>query len=179
MRLRRVECQCSRWALQVTRGRHSHNPPDKVLWLPELAGARNGAQQRWQRQLSTGDGPPLARLGGEAELHYSVSTFTSLVAAQLVRRDPTHLTLEFSKADRDNRIYVDVGLNGPSATFASAYAVRARAGAPVSAPCTWEEIEQGRVAPQTLTLRTMGARVVEVRDLWRNMYSQAVALPSS
>jgi len=77
--------------------------------------------------------------------------------------------LEFSKADRGGRIFVDVGRNGYSATFAAAYAVRARPGAPVSAPCTWAEVERGEVGPQTFTLRTMGARVEAVGDLWADM----------
>ena len=73
-----------------------------------------------------------------------------------MRRDPEHLTQEFSKADRGGRILVDTGRNGYSATFAAAYAVRAKPGAPVSAPCTWDELERGEVAPRTFTLRTMG-----------------------
>jgi bifunctional non-homologous end joining protein LigD len=84
----------------------------------------------------------------------------------LVARDPQHLTLEFSKADRGGRIYMDVGRNGYSATFAAAYALRPKAGAPVSAPCTWEEVERGEVAPRTFSLRTMPARVADVGDLW-------------
>ncbi len=72
---------------------------------------------------------------------------------------PDQLTQEFSKVDRKGRIYVDTGRNGYSATFAAAYTVRAKRGAPVSAPCTWEEIESGEVAPATFTLRTMPDRV--------------------
>ena len=95
-----------------------------------------------------------------------VAGFALSVGKVLVARDPGHLTLEFSKADRGGRIYVDVGRNGYSATFAAAYAVRAKVGAPVSAPCTWEEVEGGQVAPQTFSLRTMPARVGAVGDLW-------------
>jgi bifunctional non-homologous end joining protein LigD len=84
----------------------------------------------------------------------------------LVKRDPENLTLEFSKADRGRRILVDTGRNGYSATFAATYAVRAKPGAPVSAPCTWEEIERGEVGPQTFTLRTMKDRISDVGDLW-------------
>ena len=61
-----------------------------------------------------------------------VATFAHAVGAILVKRDPRHLTLEFSKADRGGRIYVDTGRNGYSATFAAAYTVRAKRGAPVS-----------------------------------------------
>ena len=89
--------------------------------------------------------------------------------ALLVARDPKQLTQEFSKADRGGRILVDTGRNGYSATFAAAYAVRAKPGAPVSAPCTWEEVESGTVEPQTFTLRNMSDRVAKVGDLWSDM----------
>ena len=98
-----------------------------------------------------------------------VETFAHQVGKLLVSRDPKHLTQEFSKADRAGRIYVDTGRNGYSATFAAAYTVRAQPGAPISAPCTWEELEQGSVTPRTFTLRTMAARVAKVGDLWADM----------
>jgi bifunctional non-homologous end joining protein LigD len=94
------------------------------------------------------------------------SRFANDVATALVQRDPGHLTQEFSKVDRGGRILVDTGRNGYSATFAAAYAVRAKRGAPVSAPCTWEEVERGTVGPRTLNLRNMAARIAEVGDLW-------------
>jgi bifunctional non-homologous end joining protein LigD len=108
---------------------------------------------------------PLDRTAGSGE----VGSFAHAVGALLVRRDPAHLTQEFSKADRGGRILVDTGRNGYGATFAAAYAVRPRPGAPVSAPCTWDEIEGGAVGPRSLTLRTMIARVEQVGDLWDRM----------
>jgi bifunctional non-homologous end joining protein LigD len=47
--------------------------------------------------------------------------------------------------------------------------VRAKRGAPVSAPCTWEEVERGEVGPRTFTLRTIPDRVGAVGDLWADM----------
>jgi bifunctional non-homologous end joining protein LigD len=98
-----------------------------------------------------------------------VAAFAHAAGTILVTRDPDHLTQEFSKADRGRRILVDTGRNGYSATFAAAYAVRARPGAPVSAPCTWDEVERGAVGPRTCTLRTMARRIEEVGDLWAKM----------
>jgi bifunctional non-homologous end joining protein LigD len=98
-----------------------------------------------------------------------VETFAHHVGKVMVSRDPANLTQEFSKADRGGRILVDTGRNGYSATFAAAYAVRAKPGAPVSAPCTWEEVESGEVAPRTFTLRTMAARTAVAGDLWADM----------
>lgn len=100
--------------------------------------------------------------------HHDLWTFAEALSRRLVERDPDHLTLEFSKADRGGRIYVDVGRNAPSATFAAPYAVRARDGAPVSAPCTWAEVEAG-VGPQSFTLRDMPARIAAVGDAWAGM----------
>jgi bifunctional non-homologous end joining protein LigD len=99
----------------------------------------------------------------------TVARFANAVGRLLVSRAPDRLTQEFSKSDRNGRIYVDTGRNGHGATFAAAYTVRARTGAPVSAPCTWEEIERGDVTPRTFTLRRMPDRVAAVGDLWAAM----------
>jgi bifunctional non-homologous end joining protein LigD len=98
-----------------------------------------------------------------------VARFAHTVGRLLVQRDPENLTQEFSKADRGGRILVDTGRNGYSATFAAAYTVRAKAGAPVSAPCTWEELERREVGPRSFTLRTMPERIAGVGDLWADM----------
>jgi len=96
--------------------------------------------------------------------------------AVLVKRHPTLLTQEFIKADRGRRILVDTGRNLAGATFAAVYAVRPKEGAPVSAPCTWDEIETGRVGPRTFTLRTMSKRLGEVGDLWEKIAQHASSL---
>ena len=105
-----------------------------------------------------------------------VSHFAHLVGATLVRRHPETLTQEFSKADRGGRIYVDTGRNGFSATFAAAYAVRAKPGAPVSAPCAWKEIEDGTVDPRSITLRTCPERVESIGDLWKGLHKKPQSL---
>jgi bifunctional non-homologous end joining protein LigD len=105
-----------------------------------------------------------------------VARFGHAVGAVLVEREPAALTLEFNKTERHGRIYVDTGRNGYSATYAAAYAVRARKGAPVSAPCSWAEVEQGGIHPQMLALRGMGARIAEVGDLWSDLATHAQSL---
>jgi bifunctional non-homologous end joining protein LigD len=106
----------------------------------------------------------------------AVVRFAGAVGRLFVSRAPDRLTQEFSKADRAGRIYVDTGRNSPGATFAAAYTVRARPGAPVSAPCTWAEIERGRVHPQTFTVRNMRARLDDVGDLWADMLRRGRSL---
>jgi bifunctional non-homologous end joining protein LigD len=115
---------------------------------------------------------PLDRQAGDGD----VAAFGHRVGRALVSRDPDRLTQEFSKADRGGRVLVDTGRNAYSATFAAAYAVRAKTGAPVSAPCTWREVERGEVGPQTFALRTMARRIAEVGDLWQDMPAQGQSL---
>ncbi len=114
-------------------------------------------------------------LDGEAELE-GTWRFARGVGAVLVKRRPDLLTQEFIKADRGGRILVDTGRTAPGATFAAPYAVRARPGAPVSAPCTWEEVAGASVGPRTFTLRTMAARLAEVGDLWAGMDAERRSL---
>lgn len=107
-------------------------------------------------------------LDGKAHMG-DVERFAHAVGTLLVSRDRKNLTQEFHKKDRGRRILVDTGRNGWSATHAAAYAVRAKPGAPVSAPCTWEELESDKVAPRSFTLKNMPSRLDKVGDLWDDM----------
>lgn len=102
--------------------------------------------------------------------------FAQGVGRLLVKRQPDVFTQEFIKADRAGRIFVDTGRNLRGATFAAPYTVRAKPGAPVSAPCTWQEIESGKVEPQSFHLRGMAARLAEVGDLWGALPSEKASL---
>lgn len=95
--------------------------------------------------------------------------FAHGVGRLLVQRYPKELTLEFYKTDRAGRILVDTGRNDYSATFAAAYAVRPKKGAPVSAPCTWDEVITGDIGPRSLTLRNVPDRVAQAGDVWGDM----------
>jgi bifunctional non-homologous end joining protein LigD len=110
-----------------------------------------------------------ATMGDAARFAHGVGTL-------FVSRFPDRLTQEFAKADRGGRIYVDTGRNGYSATFAAAYTVRAKSGAPVSAPCTWEEIEDGVVEPRSFSVRNMPERIAAVGDLWGDMLQSGQSL---
>jgi bifunctional non-homologous end joining protein LigD len=114
-------------------------------------------------------------LDGRAETG-DVANFAHAVGTLLVIRDPKNLTQEFHKVDRGRRMLIDTGRNGYSATFAAAYALRPKRGAPVSAPCTWEEIERGTVTPQSFNLRNMPERMDAVGDLWADLRKKGRSL---
>jgi bifunctional non-homologous end joining protein LigD len=102
--------------------------------------------------------------------------FVDAVGKLFVSLAPDSLTQEFSKVDRRGRIYVDTGRNGYHSTFAAAYTVRAKRGAPVSAPCTWKEVEGGTVDPGTFTMRNILDRVAKVGDIWDGMQKRGKSL---
>ena len=81
---------------------------------------------------------------------------------ELERRLPGQVTTKWWKEERGERIFIDYNQNARDRTIASAYSVRPKAGAPVSAPVTWDELAD--VAPEDFTVATMPARFAEVGD---------------
>jgi DNA primase len=81
---------------------------------------------------------------------------------ELHRRLPGQVTTNWWKEERGERIFVDYNQNARDRTIASAYSVRPKPGAPVSAPLDWEELDQ--VIPEDFKVATMPARFAEVGD---------------
>ena len=71
-----------------------------------------------------------------------VRDFARSVCAALARADPKRFTIALPKAQRRGRIFLDYLRNQRTATAIMPYSARARAGAPVAAPVTWEELEE-------------------------------------
>jgi DNA ligase D len=80
----------------------------------------------------------------------------------LERRQPTRVTTKWWKEERGERIFIDYNQNARDRTIASAYSVRPKPAAPVSAPLAWEELDH--VTPEDFTVATMPARFAEVGD---------------
>jgi DNA ligase D len=81
---------------------------------------------------------------------------------ELERRMPGEVTTKWWKEERGERIFVDYNQNARDRTIASAYSIRPKPGAPVSAPLDWDELPD--VAPEDFTIATMPARFAEVGD---------------
>lgn len=95
-------------------------------------------------------------LDGSAD-HATVTAVAQHVAESLVADYPALFTLAFRKADRGDRIYVDVARNHPGATVVASWAVRARPTAPVAMPIAWDELDH--TSPRHFTLRTAPERL--------------------
>lgn len=82
---------------------------------------------------------------------------------ELERRRPGEVTTKWWKEERGTNVFVDYNQNARDRTIASAYSVRPRAGAPVSAPVTWDELTE--IVPEDFRVATMPARFAQVGDL--------------
>ena len=77
------------------------------------------------------------------------------VAREVQRRAPNLATSHWWKEERQG-VFLDYNQNAKDRTVASAYSVRPKPDARVSAPLTWDELDESR--PEDFTLRTMPAR---------------------
>src|SRR4029079_1447243 len=88
---------------------------------------------------------------------YAVRAAAVAVARELERRRPDLPTAAWWKEERGERIFVDYNQNAPHKTVFGAWSVRARPGGQVSAPLTWDELDD--LDPDARTLATAPGRV--------------------
>lgn len=99
------------------------------------------------------------------------------VARELERRAPERITTAWWKEERGAKIFVDYNQTARDRTIASAYSVRPRPHAPVSAPLRWEEVPSA--VPEDFDLATMPARFAEVGDVHADMDEHAYGLEAA
>ncbi len=99
----------------------------------------------------------------------TVARFAARVAAMVVSENQNCATVERSLSRRQaGRVYVDYLQNARGKTVAAPYSVRARAGATVSTPLEWKEVER-KPDPHAFTIKTVPARIAKKGDLFKAM----------
>ena len=84
-------------------------------------------------------------------------------AREVERRAPKLVTTAWWKEERGRRVFIDYNQNARDRTIASAYSVRARQDATISAPVTWDELPG--VETEDFTLATMPKRFAKLGDV--------------
>jgi bifunctional non-homologous end joining protein LigD len=102
--------------------------------------------------------------------------FARDVAEVVVADDPAHRTIEMRKANRGDRVYLDVMRNAYAQTAAAPYAVRARRGAPVATPLEWDELDRRGLRADRFTIRDIPKRIAENGDPWADLQRRARSL---
>jgi DNA ligase D-like protein (predicted polymerase) len=96
------------------------------------------------------------------------------IAREMERRAPERVTSAWWKEERGERVFIDFNQMLPDKTIAAAYTVRARLGAPVSTPVTWDELPS--VSTMDFTIDTVPDRLDEVGHLQAPMRAAAAGL---
>ncbi len=99
---------------------------------------------------------------------YEVRAASVALARELERRHPDTMTAAWWKEERGTRVFVDFNQNAPHKTVFGAWSVRARVGAQVSTPISWDEV--ATIDPNSLTMQTVPKRLIQMGDPWLKMY---------
>jgi len=116
---------------------------------------------------------PLRRGPSFEEVH----SYARTLAEAMVDDDPRRLTLEWHRAERGARIYVDVNRINYAQHAVAPYGVRARPLAPVAMPIAWDELSDPRLKPDRWTVRDAADRVESEGDAWSGIGRRARGLP--
>src|SRR4051794_22274660 len=143
------------------------DPSDDQDWPAIVAGARLVADMFRQIGLE-----PFAMATGSRGLHVvaplrrelgypEIFAFAKAISLRAAAESPDHLTTEFLKVSRDDRIFVDVLRNRWAQTAVAPYSPRAKPDAPVATPLEWDEVEAA--GPRPFTIATLPP---DRRDPW-------------
>ena len=105
--------------------------------------------------------------------------FSGAIAEEFVRAAPHWFVSTMTKSKREGKIFLDFFRNGRGATAVSAYSTRARAGATVSTPLTWEELPTTK-AGNEFGMTTIPARMEGLKgDPWKGFFDVHQALTAA
>jgi bifunctional non-homologous end joining protein LigD len=145
------------------------DPGEGVLWPAVVAAAREIRERLKAIELES-----FVKLSGGKGVHVALpiadadwataKLFAQRIAAAMAADSPKLYLAKMTKSLRKGRIFIDYFRNSREATSVAAYSTRARAGAPVSAPVTWERLP-----------RTSGGNEFTVPDLTRRLKEDAWA----
>src|SRR6185312_1309247 len=100
------------------------------------------------------------------------------LAEQMAAENPERFTATIKKVARKNKIFIDYLRNSREATAIAPYSTRARPGATVSVPLTWEELGSQKT-PNAFTVTNIAKRLSRLRsDPWAAMSRVKQRLPA-
>jgi len=97
--------------------------------------------------------------------------FSRSLSERFEHAQPELYTTAFAKAGRPRKILIDYLRNNRTNTSIAAYSTRARAGAPVSVPLTWDEL-RGSLDPRSFSVVTVPKRLAKLKaDPWAGYWN--------
>jgi bifunctional non-homologous end joining protein LigD len=105
--------------------------------------------------------------------------FCRKLAEAMAADSPDRYTATIKKTARNNRIFIDYLRNSREATAIAPYSTRARPGASVATPLSWQELSSLKAA-NAFTVLNIGKRLSRMRqDPWKDMGRIKQQLPKA
>jgi bifunctional non-homologous end joining protein LigD len=115
----------------------------------------------------------------QAKYSYELAKdFSQVLCTVIHHKIPSITSLVRSPSQRKGLIYLDYLQNHYTATMATAYSLRPKPGATVSAPLDWKEVKKG-LEPQDFTIKTMLSRLKKKGDLWKGVLEKGIDISKS
>ena len=158
------------------------DPGDDVPWA-----AVNKAARELRERLDAIKLKSFVKTTGGKGLHVVVPVqdagwdqakdFAHAVTLAMAADSPDKYVSKMTKSIRGGKIFIDYLRNGRGATAIVAYSTRARAGAPLSVPVTWDELGPS-LKPNKFTLLNIGRRLGALKkDPWADIGKVKQKLP--
>ena len=158
------------------------DPGPGIAWREVIAAARDVRERLAGLDLTS-----FVKLTGGKGLHVvlpiagvdwdSAKEFAQALALAMVADEPERYVVKITKSLRTKKILVDYFRNSLEQTSVAAYSSRAREGAPVSVPVTWEELSRTKAGNQ-YTVRNLGKRLAGLKaDPWEDLPRVKQKLP--
>jgi len=110
-------------------------------------------------------------------IYEEVRSLAELVANAVNKRIPEVTSLKRLPSQRRKKVYLDFLQNSRGQTLAAPYSVRPRAGATVSTPLKWEEVNK-RLDPKSFTMKNFRRRLDKAGDLWKPVLGKGINVTS-
>jgi len=98
------------------------------------------------------------------------------IGEEMARQFPEKFTVDIRKEDRKGRLFMDYLRNGYAQTAVGPYSVRAKEGAPVAMPISWEEVKDPALYSQKYNIRNAMDKLNSEPDPWEEFYRSARSL---
>ena len=108
---------------------------------------------------------------------HDTRTWTAQLSKAIGAVVPELVSWKWDRSDRAGRARLDYTQNVHHKTLVAPYSPRAAAGAPVSAPISWDELDDPALRPDGFTIRSEPARVAERGDLFATVLDRSQPLP--
>ncbi|GAV23453.1 non-homologous end-joining DNA ligase LigD [Carboxydothermus pertinax] len=100
---------------------------------------------------------------------------TKFIGSLVEKAHPQRVALQDYRAEREGKVHLDYNHNRFGKTVILPYSIRAYTGAGVSTPLTWQEINNGKINPLDLNIKTIPERLKDNGDVW-NLFTKQYSL---